>query len=146
MFKNILLPTDGSPLSEKATATAVQFAKVHGARIVGVCVAQPFPFVPLSDGGAVVPDAEVFETQLKSAAQTHLAKVAAACAAGGVPFEGVVGNSHNPYEEIVKAAEKHNCDIIVMASHGRKGLNKLFLGSETQKVLAHTTLPVLVLR
>jgi nucleotide-binding universal stress UspA family protein len=147
MFKNVLLPTDGSALSEKATATAVQFAKVHGARIVGICVAQPFPLVPISEGsGAVVPDAEVFETQMTSAAQAHLTKVASACAAAGVPFEGVLANSHNPYEEIVNAAQQHNCDIIIMASHGRKGLNKLFLGSETQKVLAHTTLPVLVLR
>jgi nucleotide-binding universal stress UspA family protein len=145
MFKNILLPTDGSDLSDKATDIAVRFAQIHQARIVAVSVVQPFPFVPMSDG-AVIPDAEVFDTQMTSAARTSLARVSAACATAGVPFEGVVANSHNPYEEIVAAAEKHNCDIIVMASHGRKGLNKLFLGSETQKVLAHTHLPVLVLR
>ncbi len=145
MFKNILLPTDGSSLSEKATAIAVNFAQIHGARIVGVCVAQPFPFVPMSDG-AVIPDAEVFDTQMTGAARASVEKVAAACAAAGVPFEGVIANSPSPYEEIVAAAEKYNCDIILMASHGRKGLNKLFLGSETQKVLAHTELPVLVLR
>lgn len=145
MFKNILLPTDGSPLSEKATTIAVQFAQIHGARIIAISVAQPFPFVPMAEG-AVIPDAEVFETQISSAARTHLDKVALACGGAGVPFEGIVTSSPSPYEEIVAAAEKHNCDIILMASHGRKGLNKLFLGSETQKVLAHTHLPVLVLR
>jgi nucleotide-binding universal stress UspA family protein len=145
MFKNILLPTDGSDLSVKATDTAIRFAQVHGARIVAICVAQPFPFVPMTEG-AVVPDAEVFETQIAASARTHVDKVAAACTAAGVPFEGIVVNSHTPYQEIVDAAQKHNCDIILMASHGRTGLNKLFLGSETQKVLAHTHLPVLVLR
>jgi len=145
MFKSILLPTDGSDLSEKATAIAVNFAKIHGARIVGISVIQPFPFFPMAEG-AVVPDAEVFDTQLNAAARRNLDQIANAAAAAGVPFEGVIANSHSPYEEIVAAAEKHNCDIILMASHGRKGLNKLFLGSETQKVLAHTQLPVLVLR
>ncbi|WP_338770543.1 universal stress protein [Massilia sp. METH4] len=146
MFKNILLPTDGSDLAVKATETAVRFAQVHGARIVAICVAQPFPFVPMAEGGAVVPDAEVFETQITTAAQANINKVATACAAAGVPFEGIVSNSHTPYKDIVDAADKHNCDIILMASHGRGGLSKLLLGSETQKVLAHTTLPVLVLR
>lgn len=145
MFKNILLPTDGSELAVKATELAIRFAQVHGARIIAICVAQPFPFVPLTEG-AVVPDAEVFETQIAVTAQVHIDKVAAACAAAGVPFEGIVVSSHTPYQEIVDAADKHNCDIILMASHGRTGLNKLFLGSETQKVLAHTKLPVLVLR
>jgi nucleotide-binding universal stress UspA family protein len=146
MFKTILLPTDGSSLSDKATETAIRFAQVHGARIVGICVAQPFPFVPMADGAAVIPDAEVFDTQMGNVARSNLGKMSAACAAANVPFEGVIGNSASPYQEIVAAAEKHQCDIILMASHGRKGLNKLLLGSETQKVLAHTTLPVLVLR
>ncbi|QBE63144.1 universal stress protein [Pseudoduganella lutea] len=145
MFKNILLPTDGSDLAVKATDLAIRFAQVHGARIISICVAQPFPFVPMAEG-AVVPDAAVFETQIATTAQAHINKVAAACATAGVPFEGVVVNSHTPYKEIIDAAQKHNCDIILMASHGRTGLNKLFLGSETQKVLAHTELPVLVLR
>ena len=146
MFKSILLPTDGSELSEKATAVAIEFAKVHGARIVGISVVQPFPFTPMAVDGAVIPDAAVFETQANAAATGNLSKIAAAAAAAGIPFEGIVASSPSPYDEIVRAADKHNCDIILMASHGRKGLNKLFLGSETQKVLAHTQLPVLVLR
>ncbi|MBB3223122.1 universal stress protein [Pseudoduganella umbonata] len=145
MFKNILLPTDGSELAVKATELAIRFAQVHGARIISICVAQPFPFVPASEN-AVVPDAAVFETQIAATAKANINKVETACATAGVPFEGVVVDSHTPYKEIVAAAEKYNCDIILMASHGRTGLNKLFLGSETQKVLAHTELPVLVLR
>jgi nucleotide-binding universal stress UspA family protein len=76
----------------------------------------------------------------------NVSKVAAAARAAGVPCETVTSMAGSPYEAIVDAAQKHGCDAIVMASHGRKGLNKLFLGSETQKVLAHTNLPVLVLR
>ncbi|HAT33636.1 MAG TPA: universal stress protein [Janthinobacterium sp.] len=145
MFKTILLPTDGSELSEKATATAIQFAQLNQAKIVAISVVQPFPFSPMADGGIVI-DAGLYERQMQEAAQRSLDKVGRAAQAANVPFEGVVALSISPYEEIVAAASKHNCDIILMASHGRTGLNKLFLGSETQKVLAHTTLPVMVLR
>jgi nucleotide-binding universal stress UspA family protein len=145
MFKTILLPTDGSPLSEKAAATAVQFAQLNGAKIVAVSVVQPFPLSAFGDGGAVL-DAGLYEQQMQEAAQQNIDKVAALAQAANVPFEGVTAVSVSPYEEIVATATKKNCDIILMASHGRTGLNKLFLGSETQKVLAHTNLPVMVLR
>jgi nucleotide-binding universal stress UspA family protein len=72
--------------------------------------------------------------------------VANAASAAGIPFQGVITTSTSPSDEIVEAAKKFNCDIILMASHGRSGLEKLLLGSETQKVLSHTTLPVLVFR
>ncbi|CAN7699886.1 universal stress protein [Pseudoduganella sp. LjRoot289] len=147
MFKNILLPTDGSPLSDKATAQAIDLARAHGGRIVAISVIQPFPFVTLAgDSGMVAPDAEVYENKMEGAARDFVNRVRAAASAANVPCEGIVALSPSPYQEIVAAAEKHGCDAIVMASHGRKGLNKLFLGSETQKVLAHTELPVLVLR
>ena len=145
MFKSILLPTDGSQLSERATETAVKFAQLNGAKLVAISVVQPFPLVPMSEA-VVIPDATVFDKHADEYARNCLDRVAAAAQAVGVPFEGVMAQSATPYEEIVKAAEQHHCDIIMMASHGRKGLNKLFLGSETQKVLAHPTLPVLVLR
>lgn len=145
MFKTILLPTDGSPLSEKATATAIQFAQLNQAKIVAVSVVQPFPFSPMNDGGAVF-DAGQYEREMHESAQRALDKAGIAARAAQVPFEGVVTLAASPYEAIVDTAAKHGCDIIMMASHGRKGLNKLFLGSETQKVLAHTTLPVMVLR
>ncbi|WP_317201784.1 universal stress protein [Janthinobacterium sp.] len=145
MFKTILLPTDGSPLSQKATATAIQFAQLNQAKIIGICVVQPFPFAPMSDGGIVL-DAALYERQMQEAAQSTIDKISVAAREANVPFEGVVALSVSPYEEIVDTAAKYGCDIILMASHGRTGLNKLFLGSETQKVLAHTTLPVMVLR
>lgn len=147
MFTHILFPTDGSELSAKVTGRVLELARVHGGRVTAISVIQPFPFMTLSgDSGIVAPDAEVYEGQMERAARDNVNKVAAAASAAGVPFEGLVALSPSPYQEIVAAAEKHGCDAIVMASHGRKGLNKLFLGSETQKVLAHTELPVLVLR
>ncbi|CAN7268728.1 MULTISPECIES: universal stress protein [Duganella] len=145
MFKSILLPTDGSDLSDKATATAVRFARLNQAKIVAITVIQPLPFSSMGDSGAVI-DSGQFATQMQDAARRHIEKVAAAALAADIPFEGVITMSPSPYEEIVEAAKKHGCDIIMMASHGRTGLNRLFLGSETQKVLAHTTLPVMVLR
>ncbi|MRW94458.1 universal stress protein [Duganella sp. FT80W] len=145
MFKSILFPTDGSDLSDQAAAIVVEFARLHQARILAISVVQPLLMPALGDSGAML-DAGQYETQMQDSARDHLNKVAAAASAGGIPFEGVIAMSPNPYEEIVDAAKKHGCDIIVMASHGRKGLNKLFLGSETQRVLSHTSLPVLVLR
>ena len=145
MFKSILLPTDGSQLSERATGTAIEFAKIHGARITVVSVVQPLPIVPLADA-AVLPDIGVFDREVRRNVQASLDKVLDAARAAGVECEAVLGEANSPYEVIVKTADERHCDIILMASHGRTGLNKLFLGSETQKVLAHTKLPVLVLR
>jgi nucleotide-binding universal stress UspA family protein len=145
MFKSILFPTDGSDLSDKAAATVVEFARLHQARILAIAVVQPMLMPALGDSGAML-EAGQYETQLQNAARDHLNQVAVAANAGGVPFEGVIAMSPTPYEEIVDAAKKHGCDLIVMASHGRTGLSKLLLGSETQSVLSHTSLPVLVLR
>lgn len=145
MFKSILLPTDGSQLSERAAETAIEFAKVHGARLTAVTVMQPLPVVPLGDA-AVLPDAGLYDREMRRNLEAGLDKIVAAATAAGVPCDAVLAEANSPYEAIVKTAEEQHCDIILMASHGRKGLNKLFLGSETQKVLAHTKLPVLVLR
>jgi nucleotide-binding universal stress UspA family protein len=145
MFKSILLPIDGSELSDKVTATAIQFARLNQARIVAVTVVQPLPLAPLGDGSVII-DAGDFATEMQDAARGHIDKAAAAAGAAGIPFEGLIMMSTSPSEEIVEAANKYNCDIILMGSHGRSGLEKLLLGSETQKVLSHTTLPVLVLR
>jgi nucleotide-binding universal stress UspA family protein len=145
MFKSILLPTDGSQLSERATQTAIEFAKIHGARITAVSAVQPLPFVPMADA-AVLPDPGVFDQEMRRGLQAALDKILLAARSAGVECDAVLGEAMSPYEVIVKTAEERHCDIILMASHGRKGLNKLFLGSETQKVLAHTHLPVLVLR
>jgi nucleotide-binding universal stress UspA family protein len=145
MFKTILVPTDGSLLSAKAIATAVDAAKLCGGKIVGLSVAEPFPFPTLYSSTSGV-EAATYEETMREHAQAHVNKLAEAAAAAGVSCEVVVTQSFSPSEEILKAAKRYACDAIFMASHGRKGLNKLFLGSETQKVLAHTTLPVLVIR
>ncbi len=145
MFKSILLPTDGSELSDKATAIAVEFAKLHQARITALTVIQPMLLPSLGDSGAVL-DAGQYEIQMQDTARAHINRVAAAASAAGIQFEGIIAMSANPSDEIVAAAEKYGADLIMMASHGRTGLSKLLLGSETNSVLSHTTLPVLVLR
>lgn len=145
MFKTILVPTDGSTLSDKAINAAIEFAKFGGSKIVGFSVAEPYPFSPLADS-SMADDPAVFEEHMRSAAQQHVQKIADAAKTAHVPCETSIAQSFTPYEEIVNAAKKFNCDVIFMASHGRSGLSRLFVGSETQKVLAHTTIPVLVLR
>lgn len=145
MFKNILVPTDGSELSDKAIRAAIEFAKSNGSRIVALSVAEPYPYSPLADN-PFAPDAGAYEEKMKALAQAYVQKVADAAKEAGIATETCVTLSFTPYDEIVKAAAQFHCDVIFMASHGRKGLNKLFIGSETQKVLAHTELPVLVFR
>jgi len=145
MFKTILVPTDGSQLSAKAIDTAVDFAKVSGGRIVGLSVAEPYPFTPLAEG-AMAADPGIYEESMLAMARQNVQQIADAAAAAGVPCEVIVTQSFSPSEEIISTAQKHECDAIFMSSHGRKGLSKLFVASETQKVLAHSTLPVLILR
>jgi nucleotide-binding universal stress UspA family protein len=124
MFKSILLPTDGSQLSERAAQTAIEFAKIHGARITVVSVLQPLPVVPLADA-AVMPDIGVFDREVRRNVQASLDKVQAAATAAGIECDAVLGEANSPYEVIVKTAEERHCDIILMASHGRKGLNAI---------------------
>lgn len=145
MFKTILVPTDGSPLSDKAINTAIEFAQCSGSKIIGLSVAEPYPFTPLYQN-ASANDAGIYEKKMREVAQMHVLKIAEAAKKANVPCETSIAQSFSPYEEILAAAKKFGCDAIFMASHGRKGLNKLFIGSETQKVLAHTTIPVMVFR
>lgn len=146
MFQTILAPTDGSPLSERAIDAAIQLAKQLHGKLVTISVAEPAPFVALSEAGAIPGDLEAYEEKALEVARHRVQRVAAAASTAGVPCETVTALSASPYEEIIQAAEKFRCDLIFMASHGRRGLTKLFLGSETQKVLAHSTIPVLVFR
>ncbi|NRR33932.1 universal stress protein [Oxalobacteraceae bacterium] len=145
MFKTILLPTDGSELSDRATAIAIEFAVLHRSRLVALHVIQPLPFPPVGEAGMLL-DGGAYQRQMEEQALRTVDKVALAARAAEVPFEGVIKTSTSPSDEIVAAATFHNCELIMMASHGRSGLNRFLLGSETQKVLAHTTLPVMVLR
>jgi len=145
MFKHILLPTDGSKLSEKAIRQSVRMAKAFGARITALHV------TPKS--GAYLSPADLLDAPPHSYA-AHAARRAAeylrfaekVAHAAGVECVGVQLSADQPYKEIVKLAEKKGCDLILMASHGRRGLEGLLLGSETQKVLTHSKVPVLVYR
>jgi nucleotide-binding universal stress UspA family protein len=145
MFNHLLVPTDGSSLSTKAARAAVEFAKAVGARITALSVAEPYPYSALAES-AYLPDQSRYEKEMQDHARRFVTEVAELASAAGVPCETRVALSFSPYEEIAATAKDLGCDAIFMASHGRKGINRLFVGSETQKVLAHTTLPVMVFR
>jgi nucleotide-binding universal stress UspA family protein len=145
MFKTILVPTDGSERSDKAIANAIDYAQHCQSRIVGISVAEPYPFSPLAESSMAI-DPSIYEENVRALAEQNVKKIADAAQAAGIPCETMTVLSFAADEEIVNAARKFNCDVIFMASHGRSGLSRLFLGSKTQKVLAHSTIPVLVLR
>lgn len=145
MFKTILVPTDGSPLSDKAVEAAIKFAQAGGSKVVALSVCEPHHSAHLSEGSTVI-DTDRYENRMHEIAQTYVQKVADAAKAADVACQTLVAKSSNPYEEIINASKEFTCDVIFMASHGRKGLSALFVGSETHKVLAHSTVPVLVFR
>ncbi len=143
MFKNILVPTDGSDYSSKAIDGALTLAAQVQGKIVVLSVAQPYPYSPLAEG-TIVRHANEFEDKSLSLAQQHVARVKEMAQHKHIPCETIVVQSFAPAAEIVKAAQQRSCDVIFMASQGRRGLRHLLLGSETQKVLAQTTIPVMV--
>lgn len=144
MFKKILLPTDGSELSTKAVQGALKMAGELGASVVGLTVVEPYSYSTLSE---YRPETlEAFEARNAQAAEQRLAPIVEAAKAARVPCETVVVKSFSPYEAIIDTAKKAGCDVIFMASHGRRGVAGLLLGSETQKVLTHCKVPVLVYR
>jgi nucleotide-binding universal stress UspA family protein len=146
MFKNILVPTDGSELSQRAAQITVDLAKLHGARITGIHVIPDYHLLIAYEGAFDPVTEERIEEEAKTRAEKYLAYVREVADAAGVPCETLCETSDHPYDAILKAAEARQCDLIVMTSHGRKGLAAVLLGSETRKVLTHTTIPVLVVR
>ena len=147
MYKRILIATDGSPLSETAVETGLSLAGLTGASVIALKVVPRYPR-SYFDGGLPVDAAEVkrIEKQWSDAAQELVNKVKLRGSNEGVSVKAVVAKSDLVAEAVIAAAKKHNCDLIVMASHGRKGVKRLLLGSETQQVLTHSEIPVLVLR
>ena len=133
MYKRILIATDGSPLSETAVQTGLSLAGLTGASVIALKVVPRYP-------------RSYFEKQWSDAAQELVNKVKLRGSNEGVSVKAVAAKSDLVAEAVIAAAKKHNCDLIVMASHGRKGLKRLLLGSETQHVLTHSHIPVLVLR
>lgn len=145
MFKHILLPTDGSKLSERSVKEGIRMAKQLKASITAIHVSpkmHPYSYQMEMLGNA----SGNFDQAAADRAEDVLCFVKKAAAGSNVKCDAVHVVSDHPYKEIVKAATKNACDLILMASHGRRGLEGVLLGSETQKVLTHSKVPVLVYR
>jgi nucleotide-binding universal stress UspA family protein len=147
VFKHILIPCDGSELSNRVVDKAIEFAGEINARVTGF-YAQPEYSVPYYEGGipidAMTP--ESFTTLTESQAKSILDAFAGKAGAANVVHEVYTAVNDSPFEAIIDAANAKGCDLIFMASHGRRGIAGLLMGSETHKVLTHTTIPVLVYR
>ena len=144
MFKRILVPTDGSDLTVKAVNTAIGLARIHGAQLYALSVKEPFPYSAVSEMQPTPPQ-EFFDAQ-ERIAQDRVKAVVGAATQSDVPCEAVTLEALHPWEAIIDHANNRQCDLIVMSSHGRRGVTALLLGSETQKVLTHCKIPVLIVR
>ncbi len=148
MFKHILVSTDGSKLSGKAIRTAVRLAAATGAKVTGAFVVAPF--VPASYGEGMIYAPTLSPKRFKELSEREARKALAAveieARTAGVGYAAALMTAQTPWEGIIRAAKSKKCDLIVMASHGRRGLAGLVLGSETTKVLTHSKVPVLVCR
>lgn len=148
MFKHILLPTDGSRLADRAIVRGIALAKSLKARLTLLTVVPEFRMIA-DESFAVPMSAELksrYEKEAKARAAKKLAAVRQKITKAGLKSEVVVIASDLPYQQIIAVASKRKCDLVVMASHGRRGLTGLLLGSETVKVLTHSKIPVLVVR
>ena len=147
MFKHILVPTDGSDLSKETARRAVSFAKEAGARITAFFAKPEYPVSYYGEGALIDPTTpEKFAELAEQQAQETLDFVAELCTSAGVEVHKLSLTSDVPYQAIIDAATQAGCDLIFMASHGRRGFSALLLGSETNKVLTHSKIPVLVYR
>ena len=145
MYTRILLPTDGTEFCERAIRHGIDLAKIVGAKVVGVTVTQPLhSALPRS----LIPKnlAGIIHSETVKLAEEKLAVIERLAQAASVQAENVRQSNDHPWEAILKTAKDKKCDLIVMASHGRRGVSALVLGSETHKVLSHSTIPVLVVR
>jgi len=147
MFKHILIPTDGSPQSAKAIAGAIEFAKAIGAKVTGLFAAPPATPILYRDhlpsGFGTMED---HKRIIEDSAARYLDVVTQAAKQAGVPCEVVTVTSDYPADTILETAAKRSCDLIVMATHGRRGISGVLLGSEAQRVVTHAKIPVLVYR
>jgi nucleotide-binding universal stress UspA family protein len=145
MFKHILLPTDGSELSETAIHKTVQFASQIGAKVTG------FYGMPLPHFSGFYPEIppvnpEQFVLDHKARAQQYLGVIEKVAQSLNVPCTTTTERTDHPWEDIIRVAQDEGCDLIAMASHGRRGVKSLLMGGETHKVLTHSKIPVLVFR
>ncbi|WP_342616758.1 universal stress protein [Rhodoferax sp. GW822-FHT02A01] len=145
MFKHILIPTDGSDLSNAAITNGVKLAKEINARITGLAVTMPYHYFSM-DGAMLADSIDRYEEDSEALALRNLKVLKDAASEAGVEYALLHRVNEHPYEEIINVAQEQRCDVIFQASHGRRGLRALLMGSETQKVLTHTKIPVLVFR
>jgi nucleotide-binding universal stress UspA family protein len=147
MFQRILIPTDGSTVARKAIQAGIQFAKEAGGSVVGYYAVETIERLHYAEGRSGRPLAvKGLEKRLREQGQQYLDEIRKAAEAAGVACETVMTSHATPFQGIIDAARKKKCDVIFIASHGRGKLASLLLGSVTQKVLAHSTIPVLVYR
>jgi nucleotide-binding universal stress UspA family protein len=144
MYKRILVPTDGSDITSKAVQTAVSLARLSGAELRTISVKEPFPYSAISEMQPTPPQ-EFFDAQERIAA-ARVKAVMDAAATAGCKCEGFTVEEVHPWQAICDHAKENGCDLIVMASHGRRGVTALLLGSETQRVLIHSSVPVLIVK
>src|SRR5688500_7567087 len=146
MFKNILIPTDGSEQSQRAVRSGIELAKIHGARVTGIHVIPDYHLLIAYEGAFDPVTEERIEEEAKSRADTYLGFLRDAASAAGVQCSTVCETSDHPYGALLRTCDSNGCALILMTSHGRKGLAAVLLGSETRKVLTHAKVPVLVVR
>lgn len=147
MFKHILIPTDGSPVAAKAVKAGIALAKETGARITGFYAMDPVPAHLYGEGYVATRQMVAeFEKRNRSFARKQVAKLAREAHKAGVKFDALVETARTPYEGIVAAAKKNDCDLVLMASNGRRGISRVALGSVTDKVIQLSKVPVLVYR
>ena len=144
MFKRILIPTDGSDITTKAVETGIALARSLQAQLHTISGKEPFPYSAISEMQPMPPQ-DFFDAQERIATKRVHAVVELAHAAG-MKCEAYTVEALHPWEAIIAHAQRSECDLLVMASHGRRGVSALLLGSETQKVLTHSSIPVLVVR
>jgi nucleotide-binding universal stress UspA family protein len=148
MYKHIFVSTDGSDFSARAIRTAVALAGATNAKLTGVYVIEPYAASAYGDGVMYGPvrSPKTFKRITEHESSAALAEVERAARAGGVRCETMAITADSPWAGIIVAAKSKGADLIVMASHGRRGLSGIVLGSETMKVLTHSKIPVLVCR
>ena len=144
MYQHILLPTDGSALARLAVREGIALAKALGARLSTITVKEPFPYSAISEMQPVPPQ-EFYDAQ-ERIALNRVKEVVAAANKAGLDCQAFTVEAQHPWEAIVDHAKSQSCDLIVMASHGRRGVSALLLGSETTRVLVHCDVPVLVVK
>ncbi|MDP2376072.1 universal stress protein [Reyranella sp.] len=145
MFQHILIPTDGSLLSDSALDRGLSLARASGARVTVVAVTEPFVVLSAEARKIGVSQAD-HEREVKAAAAGHLAQAARKAAAIGVACETIEVENEHPYRGIIETATERQCDLITMASHARRGITALVLNSETVNVMTHSAIPLLVYR